>query len=137
MTSGVTAMSKGDSGRFSGTQGSPRASDGSPRWNAFPAGRSQLMHIFRNKSGHLADTPENRRLILELANDPTCFQGTDMWGNDWYARIDEDGSQLWAEVRNGATIRNCGRNQTPKPWNPETGLSGNSGKRGNYTRKKD
>lgn len=61
----------------------------------------------------------------------------DMWSNDWYARIDEDGSQLWAEVRNGAIIRNCGRNRTPRPWDPETGLSGNRDRQGSYTRKKD
>lgn len=67
------------------------------------------------ETGHLTDTPENRKLILELANDPACFQGMDMWGNDWYARIDEDGSQLWAEVRNGVIIRNCGRKRTPRP----------------------
>ena len=35
----------------------------------FPTGESELRHIFRQAEGHIADTPENRNLLLSVAND--------------------------------------------------------------------
>ena len=90
--------------------------------NKLPPNDSQLKHIFRNAEGHLTDTPENRKLILSVANDPACHLGTDKYKNDWYARIEQDGTQIWVQIRNG-TVQNCGKNSIPKTWNGETGLS--------------
>ena len=50
--------------------------------NKLPPNDSQLKHIFRNAEGHLTDTPENRKLILSVANDPACHLGTDKYKND-------------------------------------------------------
>ena len=82
-------------------------------------------HIFKNKTGHLLDTPENRRLLLELASDlKNYFEHPDSRGNMWCEKILDDGTQLWAEVRNGK-IRNGGLNISPKKWDPVTGLARN------------
>ncbi len=80
-------------------------------------------HIFRNSDGHfLNDTPENRSLLEHAANDKQNCLGTDMHGNEWYAETLNDGKQIWATVRNNE-IRNGGINNTPKTFNPKTGLS--------------
>lgn len=52
--------------------------------NKFPPNESQTKHIFRSKEGHLEDTPENRKLIETVANDPANYRGKDKYGNDWY-----------------------------------------------------
>ena len=107
---------------------------GSSGANTFPADRSQTSHMFGNREGHLPDTPANRRLIEELANDESCKLGTDKFGNEWYARENADGTQTWVSVRNG-TIQNCGKNSTPHSWDPETGLSANKSKSNGFKRK--
>jgi N-acetylneuraminic acid mutarotase len=81
-----------------------------------------IPHIFRNAPGHLPDTPANRKLILDVASNRKNYYGKDMFGNEWYALRRSDGSQVWAQVRNGQ-IRNGGLNPTPRPWNPQTGFS--------------
>ena len=82
-----------------------------------------LTHFFRDKPGHLAvDTPANRKLITDLASDPkNYFTQVDIKGNIWCAKTLDDGTQLWAIIREGK-IRNGGLNLTPKTWNPKTGL---------------
>lgn len=79
-------------------------------------------HIFRESDGHLKDTPDNRRTLEDLANDSKSRLGTDARGNEWNARIEKDGSQTWTQSRGGEII-NGGSNATPRPYNPETGLS--------------
>ena len=51
--------------------------------NKLPKDDSQLKHIFRKskKVRHLLDTPENRKLILELANNPKHYIGVDSIGS--------------------------------------------------------
>lgn len=93
-----------------------------------PANDAQLKHILRNAEGHLPDTPENRRLLEELANDVDAHAGKDIHGNDWNIRDLEDGSQLWVTSKNGV-IQNGGLNKPPKPWDVFTGLSQNIVKR--------
>ena len=66
---------------------------------------SKLKHIFRNTEGHLPDTTENRKMLKDLANDRQCHLGKDKWGNDWHARLREDGTQDWVEHRNQQWIR--------------------------------
>ena len=89
----------------------------------FPANESQLRHIFREAEGHIADTTANRALLQGVADDAGALLGADRFGNQWFARLNADGTQTWVQVRNG-TIINGGVNQTPRPFNPGTGLSG-------------
>ena len=91
--------------------------------NRFPTEPGQVKHIFRDAPGHLPDTPGNRALLLDVANDPAAMLGTDRFGNVWSARTLPDGSQVWVQTRNGV-IQNGGLNQTPRVFNPQTGLSG-------------
>ncbi|EHR52031.1 hypothetical protein SacmaDRAFT_3826 [Saccharomonospora marina XMU15] len=79
--------------------------------------RSNTSHIFRNAPGHLAeDTAENRALI-KSALDPANLRQTDPLKDGTllyrYFRILPDGTQVWAEVRNGE-ITNGGLNDTPR-----------------------
>ncbi len=86
-----------------------------------PRNDSQLKHIFRNGKGHLPDTPENRKIISDLANDVKFYTGKDKYGNDWHVRSNEDGTQDWVRHQN-MVINEGGRNSSPLPWNPKTGL---------------
>ncbi|EHF04972.1 hypothetical protein HMPREF1020_03082 [Clostridium sp. 7_3_54FAA] len=89
--------------------------------NKIPDNDSTTGHIFRDAEGHIPDTPENRALLEEVANDSANLRGTDKYGNEWYTKTQSDGSQVWVESRNG-NIFEGGVNNTPKPWNPDTGL---------------
>lgn len=86
----------------------------------------QDKHIFRNKEGHLSDTPENRQLLKDVASDINNRLDIDSRGNEWYVKILSDGKQVWAVVRNNV-IRNGGINDIPRPFNKQTGLSKNIG----------
>ena len=89
-----------------------------------PESDSKLKHIFRKAEGHLPDTVENRKMLKDLANDRQSHLGKDKWGNDWHARLREDGTQDWVEHRN-QEIWDGGRNSTPIDWDDETGLKYN------------
>ena len=115
-------MSKGGSGVFKGTSGDKTSS--TPVSNHLPSNDSQLKHIFRNASGHLPDTPENRELIESIANDPAYYYGVDGRGLTWFSKINPDGTQIWISIRNGK-IQNAGKNETKHEWDPETGFSRN------------
>jgi len=95
--------------------------------NKFPNNYPQLKHIFRNKVGHLSDTPANRKLIENTANSKSNYLGSDKYGNDWFAKSQPDGTQVWVETRNGNII-DGGLNKTPKTYNPDTGLKSPTGK---------
>jgi filamentous hemagglutinin len=88
----------------------------------FPEKPGQIKHIFRDAPAHLADTPANRTLLQGVADDASTTLGTDKFGNVWSARTLGDGTQVWVQTRNGV-IQNGGLNQTPRVFNPETGLS--------------
>ena len=82
-----------------------------------------VTHIFRNSEGHFTeDTPQNRKLLEDVANNKKNFLGLDMRGTEWYAETLNDGKQIWIQVRNGE-IRNGGINNSPKIYNSKTGLS--------------
>lgn len=86
----------------------------------------QDKHIFRNEKGHLPDTPENRKLLSDVASDIKNRLDVDSRGNEWYAKNLPDGKQVWALVRNNV-IRNGGINDTIRSFNKQTGLSTNIG----------
>ena len=117
-------MGAGQSDLYKGTYGDkpeniPDALKGKIR---LPKDDSQLKHIFRKADGHLEDTPENRQLLLDLANDVNCHAGKDVYGNDWHFKELDDGSQLWISSRNGI-IQEGGLNHPPRPWSERTGLN--------------
>nr|WP_169514018.1 RHS repeat-associated core domain-containing protein [Agromyces subbeticus] len=79
--------------------------------------RSDTSHIFRDARGHLAeDTAENRALI-QSALDPNNLRSTVTLKNGEslakYFKTQPDGTQVWAEVRNGE-ITNGGLNVIPR-----------------------
>ena len=74
-------------------------------------------HIFRAAPGHVADTPEHRALLIEVASDPACLSGEDRFGSLWYARTLPDGRQVRA-VRRGGRVRNGGVNAAPRRLPP-------------------
>ncbi len=65
-----------------------------------PSNDSQLKHIFEDREGHLPDTPENRKLLQNLANDSSKYKGKDKYGNDWNVRMNADGTQDWVRSQN-------------------------------------
>ena len=88
----------------------------------FPPNRAQIGHIFRDEVGHLADTAENRKLLIEVASNSAHRIGIDRFGNTWSTMILPDGSQVWVSVRNGV-IQNGGVNLVPKDLTPMFGRS--------------
>jgi RHS repeat-associated protein len=68
-------------------------------------------HIFSKSPGKLADTPANRKLIFNLANDKTKFIGKDKFGKLWYAKTLDDGSEVYAYVQ-GGIIKGAGINSS-------------------------
>jgi filamentous hemagglutinin len=79
-------------------------------------------HMFRDSEGHLADTPANRTLLEQVANDPGAVAGTDKYGTVWSSAIQPDGTQVWVGVRSGK-VSYGGVNQIPKEFNSQTGFS--------------
>jgi RHS repeat-associated protein len=79
-------------------------------------------HIFRNAPGHLADTPFNRKLLIQTARNSKNYLGIDQFGNIWHAKLQSDGSQIWTISRNGL-IRNGGVNKQPIIFSLKNGLS--------------
>ena len=92
---------------------------------SLPENDAQLKHIFREGNGHIIDTPDNRSKILNVANDKKNYLGRDARGNDWYAKTESDGSQIWVRTRN-EKVDNAGVNTTPRTWDDETGLYNNT-----------
>lgn len=95
---------------------------------SLPKNNAQIKHIFSDKDGHLSDTPSNRKLLVDLANDKSKFIGTDKYGNSWNAEITNDGKQNWVRYQNGK-INEGGQNKVPRQWDSETGYNNNPFKR--------
>ena len=87
-----------------------------------PISEKNREHIFRDAEGHLLDTPENVELVEDVANSESDYLGPDEHGNDWSSRTQEDGKQVWVQMR-GGKITNAGINDKPRTYNPKTGLS--------------
>ena len=91
---------------------------------SLPKGEAQLKHIFADRPGHLPDTPENRALLEDVANNKDDFFGIDGQGRGWCSRITDDGSQVWVKVVNDA-IADGGLNLEPHDWDRLTGFNKN------------
>ena len=89
-----------------------------------PKNESQLKHIFGNRPGHLPQSKENEKILVDLANDESKYIGDDLTGNSWNAKTNEDGTQIWVVHRNGI-IQNGGINDKPRDWSELTGLNKN------------
>lgn len=80
--------------------------------------RSDTSHIFRGATGHLAqDTAENRALIQGVVSPGNLRSTITLPDGSTLAKYFEtlpDGTQAWAEVRNGTEITNGGLNATPR-----------------------
>lgn len=116
-------MGTGQSDLYNGTFGDtaeniPDALKGKIK---MPRNDSQLKHIFRDEEGHLPNTPENRKMISDLANNIEYYVGKDRYGNDWHIRNNEDGTQDWVRHQN-MVINEGGKNSSPITWDIETGL---------------
>lgn len=88
-----------------------------------------ITHIFQIKDGHLLNTPENRKLLLEMALNfknyarRTIVEKTGTIKH-WYGRILPDGTQLWDWAKDGL-IRDGGINKIPRSFDPQTGFCRN------------
>ena len=69
-------------------------------------------HMFRDAANHIADTPANRRLITEVANNPANYVKT-VKGVSTYRKLLGNGRQVWVEVH-GGEITNGGINRVPR-----------------------
>jgi filamentous hemagglutinin len=87
----------------------------------FPSKPGQIKHIFSDREGHVPDTLENRKLILETVNNRKNYRGTDQWGLDNYSQELADGQQVWARVNNGV-VDDAGINRVERPWDNDTGF---------------
>jgi filamentous hemagglutinin len=90
----------------------------------FPKNPGQTKHIFADREGHVPDTFENRKTILDTVSDPVNYRGTDMWGLSSYSKTLPDGRQVWARVRNNV-IDDAGINIAERPWDNTTGFKNN------------
>ena len=65
--------------------------------------------MFADRAGHVIDTPANRAMIQGITRGTQNLLGVNNVGNQVFAQILPDGSQIWAYVRNGV-IQNGGLN---------------------------
>ena len=101
------------------TKGQPNSTAKTTRTEIF---ENNEKHIFRDAPGHIPDTPENRKLLIDVASDPSNLLCTDKHGTQWFAKNTSDGKQIWTTVRNNF-IRDGGINDIPRTPNFITGLS--------------
>lgn len=70
----------------------------------------------------MPDSPTTQELLRILISNEQNHLGVDVSGNDWYAQGLPDGSQLWANVRNGE-MKYAGIRKIPRSFDPKVGLS--------------
>ncbi len=68
--------------------------------------KAEVSHIFsrtngRPKHGHVPDTPENRKLLVETFSNPKYFKGVDAHGKAWFRRTLPDQREAWVVKQNG------------------------------------
>ena len=115
---------KKDSGFFKNTNGEKKNIPMNIQLFAeFPRNKAQINHIMKDRSGHLADTIENRSLLVSISMDKKNYLGKDENGNEWYSKI-INGKQVWVTVRNDV-IQNGGVNDEPIKYIKNRGLKKN------------
>lgn|GEM_PF-3163049 len=73
-------------------------------------------HIFRKDNGHFEyDTPENRKLLEDVANNQKNFIEMKPSGTKIYRQLISDGREVWVEVFKDS-IRNGGINLNPRSF---------------------
>ncbi len=80
--------------------------------------RCEIGHVFsqvkgQTKFGHMPDTAQNRRLLVETFSDKSNYIYTDQWGKEIYSKLLQDGTESWAYIQNGI-VKSGGINVTPK-----------------------
>ena len=80
---GECLMGAGFHGKFNNTKGAKEAAN---TRQSLPQNNAQLKHIFSGKDGHLTDTPQNRQLLSDLANDTSKLAGKDNQENAAHLR---------------------------------------------------
>lgn len=133
-------MGSGRSGKFGNTRGAGGGGGGEKTpepslHNEMPENDGQTKHMFDDRDGHIPDTPDNRKKLIDLANDDKYYKGVDKLGNTWHSKKLEDGSQMWTESRSGK-LNDGGINKSPRNWDPETGYKKNLPLRRNRKRGK-
>lgn len=121
-------MGAGYHGGFGHTQGA-KDQDSNVR-QSLPKNEAQIKHIFSGEEGHFSDTPKNRKILLDLANNESRFIGKDKYGNSWNVEINNEGKQNWVRYQNGV-INEGGQNVTHRKWDAEPGFNNNPFKRRN------
>ena len=76
-------MGAGFHGKFNNTKGAKEAAN---TRQSLPQNNAQLKYIFSGKDGHLTDTPQNRQLLSDLANDTSKLAGKDNQENTAHLR---------------------------------------------------
>jgi hypothetical protein len=79
--------------------------------------RSDTSHIFRSAVGHLVEDTAANRALIQSAVRPGNLVAERSLGSSVlrsYQKLLPDGSQVWAEVRDGAEITNGGVNSVPR-----------------------
>lgn len=102
-------------GGTGGNTGSSGSSQLKPKW---PNDASQLKHIFSDRKGHVIDSPSSRRLLEDVVSDRSNLVGRKLrGGSELFAKLLDDGRQVWVEVRNGL-IQDGGVNDIPRSFWP-------------------
>ena len=113
-------LGRGADDAVGAAQGVVRQGDGlAPERITIPSDKAP--HIFRDSRGHLPDTWENRRLLVDVANDPNTTVGPSPFGGEYSLTTRGDGTQVWTHTRNGR-LENAGVNEVGKHrrYNPQT-----------------
>jgi len=81
------------------------------------------LHVWAKRPGHLERTPENEKLVHDVANDSECYFGPDKREHYWYAKILKNEKQVWVKVRNNKII-GWGINESSsiRKYNSKTGF---------------
>jgi hypothetical protein len=101
----------------------PRRDDEKNQTAQMPAlsNKQKLNHIFKNALGHREFSQELYDAMNQMVNDTSNHLGPDQYGVQWFAKMLENGEQMWARAQAGEVI-SAGINATPRIYCPVKGL---------------